>query len=312
MHGREEVIDRIALVTVTILVLTATLLAGWFSEPISQDTLVAQDASSPAADPLGSLAPCITSTLKAIGATSNLAVVSDYCHIESDLPRGGTALLPDLERIIRSGARVLLVRAAAGVPIDSLRSIGMPVILPWSSVDQMCTSVEKLGKISGNLEAALSLSEQLRTSLASRVTPDAPRVLLVIGGEMDRSGGPWVIRESSLHGQVLHAAGFRHPFEVPLQGAPQLSLESLVEIDPDYIVHLVPSNEEAGPSREQIAAAYIGIPGLSALEKGTIGAIYHPQALDEGPELITLVEILRGEISRLSRRNMQERVVDEN
>lgn len=258
-------------------------------------------AALPRSQRLASLAPCLTHTLLALGGEDRLALISDYCPPVRELPRGGTALSPDLERVMRSGAGVILARAAAGVPVDAIRRVGTPVVLPWSSVEEMCDSVLQLGELSGCNESAQTLARELKEGLAPTADGSGPKVLLVIGGPLDRSGGPWVIRESSLHGQTLKAAGFRNALEQPLTGAPQLSLEALVQLNPDIIIHLVPA-EDDGNGLDSVRESYSGIPGLTAWERKTIGAIHDPGVLDEGPGLLELVTGLRQEIQRLSDR----------
>ena len=248
---------------------------------------------------LASLAPCITSSLIALGGEDRLVLISDYCPQVKDLPRGGTALSPDLERVKRSGAAVVLARAAGGVPVDSIGRVGKPVVLPWSSVDQMCESIRRLGEISGTEEVARQLVDELKVGLKSRESADSPEVLLVIGGPLDRSGGPWIIRDESLHGQALKAAGFRNALTDRQLGTPQLSIEALVEMDPTIIIHLVPAEGDELADKA-VRNSYSGIPGLGAWKENRIGAIHDPAILDEGPGLLELVQQLRKKVELLS------------
>lgn len=291
--GEEDVIDRKTLFLLALLALGAGILASIPGSRLQEPALLTGTSR------LASLAPCLTSTLVALGGKDRLALISDYCPPVGEVPRGGTALSPDLERVMRSGANVVLARAAAGVPVDAIRRVGTPVVLPWSSVAEMCESVLLLGELSGCQNAAKNLVHDLQSGLAPRNDDSGPRVLLVIGGPIDRSGGPWVIREDSLHGQTLKAAGYRHAFQQPLRGAPQLSVETLIELDPDVIVHLIPE-EADGDSRRLVRESYSGIPGLRAWKENRIGVIHDPWILDEGPGLLALVDQLRLEISDLS------------
>jgi len=248
---------------------------------------------------LASLAPSITATLLALGGEDRLAMISDFCPTVGDLPRGGTALSPDLERILRSGAKILLARSAAGGPVDALGRIGVPVMLPWSNVEDLCFSIEKLGEISAKEENARELAQRMRSGMAPTDSPQSPRILLVIGGPLDRSGGPWVIRDESLHGQALRAAGYRNALVDPLPGAPKISLEALIEMNPDGIIHLIPAEESSDSNREAVISSYSGIPGLKALSRGAIGTIHDPTILDEGPGLLKLVGQLKETIQKL-------------
>jgi len=267
------------------------------------------DADSPAIKGQGiaSLAPSITATLLALDGHQRLQLISDFCPPVSDLPRGGTALSPDLERILRSGAKILLAREAAGVPVDALGRVGVPVVLPWSNVDDLCYSIEKLGEISGARERAQELVHEMKSGLIARDTHQSPRILLVIGGALDRSGGPWVIRDDSLHGQVLRAAGYRNALTADLPGTPRISMETLIEIDPDAIIHLVPAWEDPVSGREAVLDSYTGIPGMKAVAGGAIGTIHDPAILDEGPGLLALVEQLRKAIDLLPMESSEAR-----
>ena len=122
--------DRVSLIIICSLAALAIAIA-WMLAPQPLSEIPAVEAGQP----IASLAPCITATLQALDAAESITLVSDYCFAPDEIPRGGTALAPDLERILRSGARLLLVRSAAGLPHDELRRVGTPVELPWSTVE---------------------------------------------------------------------------------------------------------------------------------------------------------------------------------
>lgn len=247
--------------------------------------------------PVVSLAPCITGTLLAIGAERSIALVSDYCPQLEGVSRAGTALAPDLERILRSGSRTLLVRRAAGVPIDELQRVGVPVELSWASADQVADSIRIIGGLVGRKAAALQLATRFEQLAIAQVEADAPRVLLVIGSDLEASGGPWVIKPNSMHGAVLKAAGYRNAIEMPMTGTPQISFERLLAIDPDIILHL--STASRGGVLQPVLERYRHLDGLSAVASGAVGEVIGPRILDEGPELLDLVDSIESEVQRL-------------
>ena len=250
---------------------------------------------------VASLAPCITATLRALGAEDSIALVSDFCPDSDGLPRGGTALAPDLERILRCGARVLLVRSATALPRSELRRVGTPVELPWSTIEEVTKSIETIGSLVNRKQAADDLARRMRETLSSVPSPDAPRVLLVIGDSFDEAGGLWVIKPNSIHGAVLAAAGCRNAIEKPMSGTPQLSIEGLHQIDPDIILHMIPGDDSDGRSRGDIRQDYATLKGLQAVRRATVGRVCHPRILDEGPELLELVAAIQQEVELLNR-----------
>ncbi|MGE4619624.1 MAG: ABC transporter substrate-binding protein [Planctomycetota bacterium] len=296
--------DRRSLFIIVLLAISACVIAGLLGQRSADPSGRVEGAVQ-----VASLAPCITGTLYAIGATKSIGLVSDYCPASEEMPRGGTALAPDLERILRSQSRVLLVRHAAGVPIEELKRVGEPIILPWSTVSQVASSIEKIGTITGHVSAAQNLSQHLKDTLTATANPDAPRVLLVIGSDFEEGSGPWVIKPNSMHGAVLTAAGYRNAIEKPMTGAPQISLEALLKIDPDYILHLLVGPERAtDPSSttdqsHELLSDYAGLPQLNAVRLQRIGQIQHPRILDEGPELIELVREMSQELKRLEEKS---------
>ncbi len=250
---------------------------------------------------VASLAPCITATLRELGAEDSIALISDYCPDQPGVSRGGTALAPDLERIVRSGARVLLVRSATALPRGELRRVGIPIELPWSTVSEVADSIETIGALVDRPQAARELAGRIRDTLSGTAAVESPRVLLVIGESFDSSGGLWVIKPNSIHGAVLEAAGYRNALDQPLSGTPQLSIERLHQLDPDFIVHLIPGEESEGPSSAEILEDYATLDQLKAVKNSRVGRVCHPRILDEGPELLDLVIAIRQQLEQLDR-----------
>lgn len=288
--------DRGSIFILMALALLAICIAGL----VAPDAIQEGDAGAIITDregPVVSLAPCITGTLLAIGAERSIALVSDFCPELEGVSRAGTALAPDLERILRSGSRTLLVRRAAGVPIDELRRVGDPVELSWASADQVADSIRIIGRLVGRESAAMQLATRFEQLAVAQVAADAPRVLLVIGADLEASGGPWVIKPNSMHGAVLKAAGFRNAIENPMAGTPQISFERLLAIDPDIILHL--STGSRPGNLRPVLERYKHLDGLSAVASGAVGEVIGSRILDEGPELLDLVDSIGSEVQRL-------------
>lgn len=288
--------DRASLIIICALAALAIAIAGMLA-PDSASGVAGVDGFHPVA----SLAPSITATIRALDAEQSIVLVSDYCLAPDEIPRGGTALAPDLERILRSGARILLVRSAAGLPRDELRRVGTPVELAWSTVEEVANSIEIIGSLVNRQQAATSLAQKMRETLVSASSPDAPRVLLVIGDSFDESGGLWVIKPNSIHGAVLEAAGYLNAIEQPMRGSPQLSLERLHKIDPDVILHLVSGDGSSGRGEEQLKRDYAALGALQAVRQDRVGRVCQPRILDEGPEMLELVAAIRNQVERLWR-----------
>jgi iron complex transport system substrate-binding protein len=255
-----------------------------------------------------SLGPAVTETLFAVGAGAQVAAVSDYCDHPPEaasLPRAGTALTPNLEVLARLRPTMILGQEAQGARLAELEAIAEVHILPWYSVADLVTSVERIGTLAHQVDRARALAARLRSELTGRVDASSPRVLPLLGGP---AGGSkfvddiWFIRRNSLHGAALSAAGGRHAIDRDVKGAPALSLEGLLAVDPDFLVILI----DAELTPDQVTGRYVApwrsMTSLRAARRGRVHAIARKGILSQGPRLARLV----GELGRLIDRRARE------
>ena len=290
--GPEDLLKlhRNALVMVFLAAAVASALSAWLAGPERGPMI----EPSPGSTRIASLAPSITSVLVFIGAGEELVAISDYCRVDyptGPIPVVGTALTPDRERLIRVAPGAILARKAGAVPIEILSGIAPTALLPWSSVTDLAASVRAIGEICSRQEAAEKLAQGFEARLLREASESAPRALLLLGGGATGSE-LWVIKPNSLHGALLPAAGLRNAIDGPLRGAPTISLEELVRLDPELIITLVPSDQVSGVDRERLLHRFDALDSLEAVRSRSIGVIADGRCLDEGPELIDLADRL--------------------
>ncbi|TNE87020.1 MAG: ABC transporter substrate-binding protein [Deltaproteobacteria bacterium] len=239
---------------------------------------------------LVSLHPSITDTLVAIGATDQLVGRSDYCGnpAVAEVPAVGTSLTPNLEAIVGLHPARILVEGSAGARVDQLAKLGAHEVLPWLTLDETATSIRRLGELSGHEAEAETLAKRFETRLGTPAPADAPRVLLVLSLE---NGGPvWFLKRNSLHGSALEAAGYANAVAEDVEGPPTLSLERLLELDPDAIVLLVPESADDAV----IAEAKSGFEALDPLTAPGRGQLHTLAGawLGTGPEILDFADAL--------------------
>ncbi len=244
-----------------------------------------------------SLSPAITETLVALGASQDLVAVSDF-DAPSALPRVGTVLSPNFEKLAQAEPTLILATETQSARITELARIAPTHEIPWLSLDQVASGVEQLGKLTGQAQAGEALSQRLRAELAPTEVETAPRVLLVIGGSDLESGSLFFIRQRSLHGALLGALGYRHAIEDDPQGPPRLSFEQLLQVDPDAIVVLRP--ETPDPEREaRLVAPLTRLTPLSANREHRIAVLAREGLLTMGPAVLESKRALGEVLARL-------------
>jgi iron complex transport system substrate-binding protein len=104
------------------------------------------------------------------------------------------------------------------------------------------------------------------------------------------------VRDNSLHGAALRAAGARNAVPQPIHDVPRISLEALIELDPPNIIVLALPRAKA---RDRLLEPWHSLDTLSAVRTGRLGAVLAPDVFSTGPAILGLVARLQDELRRL-------------
>ncbi|MGC4091683.1 MAG: helical backbone metal receptor [Polyangiaceae bacterium] len=255
------------------------------------------DSNAPSKLRLVSLSPDMTETLFEIGAGSSVIAVSDYCDAPpevSKLPRVGTSITPNYEAITRLGPSLIVSEANVAARKRELEALGPTRLFPWLTLPEIAGSVRELGKLTGKRAAADALAQRLETRLGVPAPPNGPRVLAVLGGEGGDTIDIWFVRDNSLHGAALRAAGARNAITEAVNGPPRLSHERLLELDPDAI--LVLSKPSSGGAKQ---TGFERFTTLRAVQQNRVARVETQEAFANGPRILPLIERLKSELSRM-------------
>ncbi|HEV7731132.1 MAG TPA: helical backbone metal receptor [Candidatus Binatia bacterium] len=267
----------------------------------------ATDCPTPATAPgrIVSITPAITETLFAIGAGPQVVGVSDYCTFPPEtarLPHLGTTLTPTYETIARLDPELILSEDNVNVRATELRDLGPTCLIPWLTLDQFVAGIRTVGRVTGHAAPADALADRIRTRLTTPAPADAPRVLLVLASDTASLHEVWFIRRNSVHGAALAAAGGRNAVDEDVGGLPRLSLQRVLEIDPDVIVLLVAGTADEAAARERLLAEWRALEPLTAVRRNRIAVIDAPEAYITGPRILDLTDRLHAELARLAAR----------
>lgn len=262
----------------------------------------------PAREPTGagdgarivSLSPALTETLFAIGAAEQVVGVSDYCdHPPAARARArvGTSITPNFEAIVRLTPTLIVTEDVVNARPQELERLAPTVKLPWLSLDHVVRGTRRLGELSGKQAAAQALAARLEQRLSVTPPPGAPRVLLVLGYATGPLDEVWFIRRNSLHGAALQAAGGQNAVARDVAGQPRLSLEKVLELDPDIVVVLV---EDPAVSERSVKQQWRELEPLRAVRENRIAVLQAPEAFSHGPRILELTERLQARLEALS------------
>lgn len=268
------------------------------SAAIGISRLAARRAGAARSNELVSLTPAITETLFALGAGRNLVAVSDYCQLPPgvELPRVGSSLTPSYEAIARLAPSLILSDDSAGAKRRELAAIAPCEVLPWLTLPEVVKSTERLGQVTGHASAARALALELHQRLSRQPASDAPRAFVLLSYDPDRPAELWFVRRNSLHGAAVGAAGMHNAVARDVQGLPRLSVEELLQIDPDLLVIITPPGTSIEQKRKQVAALGALTP-LRAVARHQVAVVEATQSV--GPSILGLVDKLASVLPKL-------------
>jgi len=122
--------------------------------------------------------------------------------------------------------------------------------------------------------------------------------LAVLGETSGKLSEIYFIRQNSIHGAALRAAGARNAVAHDVPGVPRLSLEELLRLDPEAIIVLI-SSAHGKQDDARIVHDYQALEPLTAAKTGRIAVLASDAAFSNGPRILALETAFERELARL-------------
>ncbi len=253
-----------------------------------------------------SISPGLTEAIFAIGAEDRLVGRSDFCYYPPEaleIPSVGQLIDPSIERIVGlEPDLVLVIRGTPRETIDSLRSAGVPVIAhSLSSLEDVIETVRELGRYLGEEEAADAVAEGL-TARMKAVEERTERVLAEAGAQRPsvlftvQVDPVFVAGEGSFVDDMIEIAGGRNAVAEmgggQLSPWPQISLEAVVEADPDIVAAAFEGHVDEGVDPLAVLRTRTGWQELTAVREGRVYALDPDLTTRAGPRLLDGLEAM--------------------
>ncbi|HPP52633.1 MAG TPA: helical backbone metal receptor [Thermoguttaceae bacterium] len=249
-----------------------------------------------------SLAPSVTETLFALGLGDRVVGVSRFCNWPTEvqsLPQVGGLFDPNLERIVRLAPDLVIGLDGQPDTLWPMRKLGLPlVVVDHRSIDGLLESIQVLGGVCGaEAEAKRLLQDiQRRLEVVARRVSGRPRPKVLVSVQRTVGAGRienmYIAGREGHLGRIVQLAGGDNAAPAAWAAFPIVSAESLLVLDPDVILDLVPGFCSAHIPREQILADWQSLGGLRAVRQGRVYVLDEDFVFRPGPRFILLVEKL--------------------
>ena len=241
-----------------------------------------------------SLAPSLTETIYDLGLQDRLVGDTNYCDYPPDAQKKqkvGDTLNPSLEEIAALHPDVVLAVVSLNRPdtAHALESLKIPVYaIDPHTVDQIISSTRRLADVLGVPSTGVSIAAGLEHRLDvlhQRLLKFPPRrVLFVVWDEpLISIGQDTFIADALRHAGAVSIVDSR-------QGWPQMSLEEVVHLQPDFLVFAASHSQSVSIDTEALATRP-GWRGLEAVRNRRFAVI--SEAVNRpAPRIVSAIEDL--------------------
>lgn len=247
-----------------------------------------------------SLTPSATELMAALGEAPRLVGVDEYSTYPPEvagLPRVGSFLAPNLERVIGLTPDLVIADDVHGEALAALRDAGVATLTcRMHAVADVRACLGRLATALGREEAGAAAVAALDAAVAQARTAhpaQPPRVLAVIDREPGGLGGLVATGPGSWMDELLALAGARNVLAGAGVPYPKISPEEVLRLSPDVILDASFAVDPAAP-----AAAWASLPSVAAVATGRVYALREPYYLSPSPRvapaLAGLTRLLHG------------------
>jgi len=248
-----------------------------------------------------SLAPSITETLFSLGLGERVVGVTRYCTWPPQTAEktviGGYSDA-NLEKILTLHPDLVLCAPEHEKQRRYLERFSIHVItVSNATCAEVCTTFSVIGRYCGVTSAADSLIEQFRVALGNDALNDSagrPKVLFCVGRDNPGTGTittMFVAGRNTFYDDLIEAAGGKNAFHDLHQQFLRISLEGVLAAEPDIIIDMSSSMENAPCSL--MTNDWRSLDRVPAVRNNRIHCLMKPYATLPGPRLLLLLDDLK-------------------
>jgi iron complex transport system substrate-binding protein len=267
--------------------------AGAGAAPSIRDDLGQVIALGVPAARIVSLAPGATAMMFAAGAGGHIVGTSDYSNepeAAQRIERVGDSQSMDIERILALHPDVVVVWSSgnSAAQIAKLERVGLPVYRHRiRRLADIPDSIRRFGVLAGTLKVAVPAANEFDARIAAleqRYAPGSGGTMLVQVWDHPI----YTVGQSELMTDVVSICGYRNIYADLPEPGPAVSLESVLERNPDVILAVGPDRAAA----DEWLHGWRAYPTLKAVRSGRLIPWTDQRLSRLGPSMVDAAEAL--------------------
>jgi iron complex transport system substrate-binding protein len=249
-----------------------------------------------------SMSPNVTETLFALGLGDRVVGVSRYCTYPPEAQtkaQVGGYLDPNYEAILALEPDLVMLPAENEEFVLRFRKLGLATLtVRHNSIEEVLDSIATIGRRCGAQDQAGRLVAGIRNRIDAIARKTAglarPRVMLVVERTLGagRAENVCIAGADRFMNQLVEMAGGVNCCGERRVGFPTVSLEGILQMNPQVILDLVATDRQGKYARETLLADWRALGQVEAVRDGRVWLVDDDYVFIPGPRLALSVERL--------------------
>jgi iron complex transport system substrate-binding protein len=247
-----------------------------------------------------SLAPNITEILFTLGLGEKVVGVSNYCDFPSAvlaLPKVGGFVNPNLEAIIALQPDLVILPAKQHRAITQLQHLSIPILTVRSAT--LADIKEAIITIGGRTDHQQKAKELLKefnkkiNYIAKKTSSlSSPTVMVSLGNSTssEQINTVYIAGQNDFYNDLITLAGGTNVYKETQLNVPSLSVEGIIQLNPDIIIDIYPEADDHNADLQQVLQHWQLLKHINAVKNNRIYIIEESYATIPGPRIILLLE----------------------
>lgn len=247
-----------------------------------------------------SLAPNITETLFALGLADKVVAVSDYCDfpaVVNALPKVGGLMNPNLEAIIALQADLVILSAKQHRTIKQLQHLKIPTLAVHNTtLLDIKETITAIGRSTARQQQAKTLLNALENKINfidKKIKPlSRPTVMISLGNSTsnEQINTVYIAGQNDFYNDLITLAGGTNVYKDTRLNVPSLSVEGIIQLNPDIIIDIYPEDDDHNADLQQVLQRWQSLKHINAVKNNRIYIVEESYATIPGPRIILLLD----------------------
>jgi len=251
------------------------------------------------------LAPNITEVTFALGLDNKIVAVTKYCDYPAQvntLPKVGGFIDPNLEAIVALQPDLVILVASQQQTIKQLQQLNIPILAVHNAtLADIKDSISIIGKATDRQQQAeqiLNKIEHQISTISNKVANlNRPKVMLTMGHSTssEHMKNVYIAGQHDFYNDLIKLAGGQNSYQNTHLKVPSLSIEGIMQLNPDVIIDIFPEASDHNANIEQAIQQWQNLTYVNAVKNNRIHIIEQNYATIPGPRIFQLL----GDMARI-------------